>query len=169
MKGPACVLILLAPVLFATTTALPPLTQEGLIGVWEAVEETGSIAIGLYRMDIRKEPGESYLVKVRASGTERIVARLVSFQLHEGNVTLRYATAPQGVDKRVREFVVEGYAAGEGEIGAITGKLRSLRSWSYPESAHDVRFRKGAWTRLLGPVSETAEKLIQGERNKPTN
>jgi hypothetical protein len=172
MKTLWSMLMLMPVTLLGEVRAMPSLTKENLVGIWEAVP--GGDAVGMasavYRMDITKD-SESYLVAMIGPAPYcRFLCRLVESTVGDGKVMLRFRTAAEAEPTRVygdREYIIEGTGVGDSEGGAITGKLISRKNASYPETTQDIFFKKAPWTRDLQQLSKDAERAIENQRRKP--
>jgi hypothetical protein len=155
---------------FAETRSLPVLTQDALYGVWEAVVDDGSMATGVYRMEISRE-SPSYLVALIGPVPYcRFLAQLVDSEVKDGKVRLHFRTVLGAKPTRIygeREFVIAGIGSGDNESGAIKGTLRSLKNDDYPEALEPVFFKRPAWTQDLDRISKGAEGIIAEQRRKP--
>jgi hypothetical protein len=147
----------------AETRSLPNLTKEGLSGTWEAIVQDDSMAHGIYRMEFHKD-GSAELIQVFGTadgGREQFLGKLTSCQLKDGNVSARFVLMP-GHMNYYDWLEVQGTAVGEGDMGAITGKIHKHRTgtvlddWSEP-----VLFKKGSWLAYLLNASKRAEELIR--------
>jgi hypothetical protein len=167
MKATLLVLLATGSFVFATTWAAPPMTKEDLIGDWESVFDIGGRDVEFYRMEIREEPADSYLIRMDDRGASPLIARLVSSEVRAGNVTLRFAGEPSGADRIVRTFTIQGYVgASDATTATITGKVISHRASYWPEVEFAAIFKKGSWTRELDATSKKAEQLLSDRRAK---
>jgi len=153
--------ILLPVCVLAGATVWEPLTNDTLVGTWEAVMPIESTMVaGLYRMEIGKK-SESYLVGMIArpneSPWERFVLRVTASEVNDGKVALRFRGKYEG--KEV-EVVFDGSGAGLTDQGAIGGKFRFGDGKPFDGFAGDIWFKKGTWTRDLERISKEAERLI---------
>lgn len=154
----------LAPLLaFAETRSLDPLTKDGLPGVWEAIVQDESMADGIYRMELHKD-GSGQLIKVVGTadgGSERFFGKLSSCELKDGKIKARFVGDP-GHMNLCDYLEIQGTAVGEGDAGAISGKIVTHRTgtvldeWSEP-----VVFKKGGLAFYLYNASKKAEELIR--------
>jgi hypothetical protein len=161
----ACLLVI-PMIAFGETRSMPSLTEDKLIGVWEAVMGVESgMGTGIYRMDIRKG-AESYLIAVLAGSRSikdaRFLCRLTDHDLRDGKLKLRFHIIDK-IDPD-REFLLEGSAVGEDEMGSIIGKLTITGSRYFPNSNGEIWFKKGSWTREFSEASKKAEDLIEQQR-----
>jgi hypothetical protein len=158
--------------LSAETRALPNLTADNLVGVWEAIPSPDSVGMAnaVYRMDIAKD-SQSYLTAVVGPAPYcRFVCRLVDYELKDGRVKLHFHSIDGAEPTRIygiRDVLIEGAAVGEAQGGAISGTLKLAKTGSYPESSEPVFFKKGKWTREFERVSQDAERIIREQREKP--
>src|SRR6266550_1518021 len=167
MKASLLLLFAIASAVFAMTQAAPPMTKEDLIGEWESVFDIGGRDVEFYRMEIRKDPADSYLIRMDDGGASPVIAALSSSDVRAGNVTLRFAAEPSGPDRIVRQFSIQGYGAASGPSSAtITGKIILHRASYWPEVEFAAVFKKGAWTRDLDTISKKAEQLLNEQRAK---
>jgi hypothetical protein len=149
--------------LLAETRSLASLTKEDLIGTWEAIVQDDSMAEGIYRMEFHKD-GSAELIQVFGTedgGREQFLGKLTSCQLKDGNMSARFVLMP-GHMNYYDWLEVQGTAVGEGDVGAIAGKIHKHRTgtvlddWSEP-----VVFKKGSWLPYLLNASKKAGDLIR--------
>ena len=152
------------------TVSLPNLTQDTLVGTWEAVipTEISGITCGLYRVEIAKGPN-LYLVGVGfelGKMAVELVARGSDLEVSSGDVTLRFKTVPANEDIKAEEIVFKGSGVCEGELGAMHGTL-SIGGKPFGGFTGEIWFHKGSWTRDFQKASKEAEKHIQQLRANP--
>ena len=159
MRALLILLVLLPVQLRANTIATGAITPDTLVGTWEAVmpQDHSGAAIGVYRLDIRRDT-DSYLVaSYTTSDSPSLVARLVSSEVVDGHVKLRFAVVqPKESDP---ELIIEGSGGADQEGGRLDAKFSTLYG--------EVTFRKGAWTRVLESASRKADEFMQKLRNQP--
>jgi hypothetical protein len=163
----------------ATVVVDPPLTDETLVGVWEALNPQW--APHLWHMEINKNV-DSYLVEVSiglASDAEQtslrscVVRKLVFSEVRNGNVTLHFATTTKDSFDLWVTGIGEGTESRGGIDAALSGKrLDSIphqaKLWGSPEKGHYF-FIKGTWMRDLGKASEVAEIAIKEQPRSSSN
>jgi hypothetical protein len=151
---PLLAVIFCAASAVATQVVDPPLTAKTLIGTWEAL--MGEHPAVLWRMQI-SEKGDSYLSQITVGNTCCIVYRLLSSEISNGRVKLRFGDGSfkncSLVDyKPEGEIVIEGTGEGTTIRGAI--------------SAGSFHFFKGNWTRGIAEASKAAEESIKDRASK---
>lgn len=154
-------LLLLVPLtLFANTYAMPNLTKERLEGLWQAPVEDNSMATGVYLMLVSAK-GEAKLIQLFSNGNSMFFGRATSCDLADGQIKIRFTMDPEHV--QYYDWIeIQGSAAGEGDAGAIVGKLIKHRTntvldeWSEP-----VTFKKGRWLQNFATASKEAEKILR--------
>jgi hypothetical protein len=152
------------------TVALPNVTQDTIVGTWEAVvpTEISGISRGLYRVEITKERN-LYLVGVAfelgKTGVD-LVARGSDLQVSSGDVTLRFKTVQADEDTKAEEIIFKGSGVCEGEVGAMHGAL-SISGKPLGGFTGEIWFHKGSWTRDFQKASKEGEKRIQQLRANP--
>lgn len=147
----------------ADTRAVPAATREGLVGVWEAAAQEGSMATEVYQMIIPKE-GDAHFIHIVTAGKDRsfskFFGRATAIELANGNVQIRFIMAPEHIN--YFDWVeIQGYAVADKEIGAITGKIVKHRTQPRDEWSHPVKFKKGRWLRDLARISDEADRIIR--------
>ena len=158
--------VLLPISILADAKVWEPLTNETLVGTWEAVMPIESTMVaGLYHMEIRKD-SESYLVGMITAPNEpaweRFVFRVTASEVNDGKVTLHFRGKYEGKEA---EVVFDGSGAGLTEQGAIGGKFRYMNGQAFDGFSGEIWFKKGAWTREFDRTSKEAEKLIRSLRS----
>jgi hypothetical protein len=157
-------LLLIAVSALAETRAMRPATREGLVGVWEALVQDGSMATEVYQMIISKE-GDARLIQLVALPDDRsyskFFGRATSIDLLDGTIKLRFTMAPEHV--QYCDWVeIQGFAVAEGEGGAITGKIIMHRPNGPPhEWTEAVAFKKGPWIHDLERISNEADRILR--------
>jgi len=161
-------LILLIPVcILADTKIWEPLTNDTLIGTWEAVMPIESTMVaGIYHMEIGKD-SNSYLVGIITAPNEqtweRFVFRLTSAEVSDGKVTLHFRGKYEGKEA---EVAFDGSGAGLSDQGALGGKFRYMNGQAFDGFSGEIWFKKGPWTREMDRTSKEAQKLIQSLRSE---
>ena len=159
--------ILLPVCVLASPTVWEPLTNDTLIGTWEAVMPIESTMVaGLYRMEIRKD-GASCLVGIIALPNEppweRFMFHMTVSDVADGKVKLRFHGKYEGKEA---EVIFEGSGAGLAQQGAIGGRFTYPNGRAFDSFPGEIWFKKGSWTRDLERTSREAEKLIQARHNE---
>jgi hypothetical protein len=152
----------------AAVSVWEPLTNDTLVGTWEAVMPIESTMVaGLYRMEIRKD-ANSYLVGIIAlpneAPWERFAFHLTESEVVDGKVKLRFRGQYEGKDT---EIVFDGSGAGLAEQGAIGGRFTYKTGKPFDSFAGEIWFKKGSWIRDLERTSKESERLIQKLRGEP--
>ena len=145
---------------------MPALTQDKLVGSWEAVVQDRSMASGVYRMEFAAD-GSGYFVHVwDGPGGPRAfyIARLTECEVRDGNIRARFAPPPHQVP--YHDWIeVQGSAVAEEDRGAIVGTLIMHKDNSLaPDATEPVKFKKGSWMDALERAAKTAEEAIKDER-----
>jgi hypothetical protein len=138
--------LLAATSAFATQVVDPPINNETIIGVWEALWCENPAT--LWRMEINKT-GKSYLAQITV-GAACIVRPLVSSEIADGKVKLHFA-AVQGTGNLHGVDFADIWIIGSGEGTATRGGI----------DAGNWHFVKGSWTRDVAQASKTAEESIK--------
>lgn len=114
-------------------------------------------------MEINKN-GESYLALVfPPKGFYRAVFRLVSSDIKEGNIKLRFHNI-SGKKNALMDLWIEGKGVGHREDGEIKGTIAGNGE---NEEKQPVYFMKGTWTRMLAELSKIAEESIKTKSTYP--
>jgi hypothetical protein len=152
-------LLLWPLVTFAETRAMEHLTKEGFVGTWEAIIQDDSMATGVYQMVVPAK-GDARLIQLFAGGKSKFFGRAASWELADGKIKIRFTMDPEHV--HYYDWIeIQGSAVGEGDAGAIVGKLFKHRTntvlddWSEP-----VFFKKGRWVQYFDAASKEAEKTL---------
>ena len=134
---------------FATQVVYPPLNTETLNGTWEALVGQNPSFV-LFHMEINTK-GDSYLTQITVGDRCCFVYRLVSSQIINGNVKLRFGDGSMKdcslVHYKPEDILIEGSGTATRERGGIM--------------AGPFYFIKGNWTRDFGEASSIAEKAIK--------
>jgi hypothetical protein len=135
------------------------LTKDGLVGTWEAIIQDDSMAIGVYQMVVPTK-GDAKLIQLFAGGRSQFFGRATSWELADGKIKILFTMDPEHV--HYYDWIeIQGSAVGEGDMGAIVGKLIKHRTntvldeWSEP-----VFFKKGRWVQYFDVASKEAEKIL---------
>lgn len=143
----------------ATQVVLPPLTVETLRGTWEGLWSPGSPPnpTVFYHMEINKD-GNSFLAETSVGTRACLVRRLISSEVTDGKVKLRFASTSAADMPGVifPEVWIVGKGGGTEDDGMIEATLR------HNAGVEDqIYFVKGTWTRDLGEASKKAEEEIK--------
>lgn len=161
MRAFLVVISLLWPLaMFAETRGLEHLTREGFVGTWEAMIQDDSMAVGVYQIVVPAK-GDATLIQLSAGGRSMFFGRASAWELSDGKIKIRFTMDPDHV--HYYDWIeIQGSAVGEGEMGAMVGKLTKHRTdtvldgWSEP-----VVFKKGRWVQHLEIASKEAEKTLR--------
>lgn len=156
-------LLLLPAAVIAMAPAMPNLTREHFVGVWEAIVQDDSMASGVYQMLV-PEKGDATLIQLFAGGQSKFFGRAASYDLDDAKIKIRFMMDPAHV--HYYDWIeIQGSAIGDREGGAIVGKIIKHRAntvldeWSEP-----VFFKKGRWVQYLDVASKEAEKILHNAR-----
>ena len=148
-------LLVFARVGFATKDRHPPVTEETLIGVWEAISERDT---RVYRMEINRE-GDSFLAYAVPHGWSW-VCKLVKKEVKDGEVFLEFKSLKK--KSRVIRIKGEGVAGRDGarDEGVIVAEL-VMNPDQEPPNVWKLRFIKAPHIEELYGLSKSAEKAIE--------
>src|SRR5262249_37326577 len=134
-------------------------TKEGFVGTWEAIIQDDSMATGVYQMSVTTK--DAMLIQLFAGGKSMFFGKCTSWELADAKIKIRFTMDPAHI--HYYDWIeIQGSAAGEGDAGAIVGKLVKHRTntvldeWSEP-----VVFKKGHWVQYLDVASKEAEKTLR--------
>jgi hypothetical protein len=141
---------------------LPPLNNETIIGVWEAVPEDARL---LYHMEIKKK-GESYLALFfHPKSPYYSIFRLVSSNIKNGNIKLHFHLLFPKEDA-LTDLWIEGKGVGYAEDGNIKGTIAGNGEHQNKQA---ILFMKGTWTRRLAELSQKAESAIKAKNSEASS
>ena len=151
--------LLLAAQCLATEDPAPPITREGLVGVWEGIAGQKQ----LYRMELSSGDDGYLAFMADTDGRQQAaIFRLTSAIVSAGRVHLEFRNlaAESFASERAS---IDGSGFASDSIGGISGKL-IFRGGS--NDGFDIFFLKGAISRTLASMSKRAEQLIADARAK---
>jgi hypothetical protein len=90
--------------------------------------------------------------------------RLVSSEVHDGSVTLRFRRM-RNSDLNFEEFIITAKGQGDASEGYLTGKLR-VRKWHDDDYTEAVVFARPAWIGALPVLSKETEDLMRKARHE---
>jgi hypothetical protein len=153
-------IFLAAPTAYAWQDPPPPLTEETLVGTWEATPEDARL---LYHIEINKK-GDSYLALFfHPKSPYSSIFRLVSSEVKNGSVKLHFHLVSPKEDA-LTDLWIEGKGVGfGGESGEIIGTIADNGDNGEPDNKERIVLLKGNWTRRLAELSKKAEKAIKAQ------
>lgn len=151
----ALAVLVLAQAVHATKNRHPPVTNETLNGVWEAISERD---VRVFRMDINKE-GDSFLVFALPRG-RTVVYKLEKREVKDGEIFLEF----RGVKKSSNVIHVKGkgVAGNDGlrDEGAIDADL-IMSPDQKPLNVWELRFIKAPYIEQIHNLATSAEKAVE--------
>jgi hypothetical protein len=159
----ASVLVMWPLAAFGDTRAMDHLTRDGFVGTWEAIVQDDSMGIGVYQMKVPTK-GDAMLIQLFAGGKSKFFGRATSWELADGKIKIRFTMDPEHV--HYFDWIeIQGSAVGEGDAGAIVGKLTKHRTNTVlDEWSEQVFFKKGRWVQYFDVASKEAEKTLRGAK-----
>jgi hypothetical protein len=154
----ACLAVSLASHIAANEAGPPSITKKTLVGSWEAVSPYNPC---IYRLEIA-ERGPSYLVYILSR--HPIMFRLVSSEVHDGHVTLRFRRMRKS-ELNFEEFIITAKGQGDATEGYLTGTLR-IRKWHDDDYTEAIAFARPPWIGALPWLSKQTEELMRRARHE---
>lgn len=145
----------LVQVAHATKDRHPPITNETLVGVWEAISERD---IRVFRMEINKE-GDSFLVFALPRG-RTVVYKLSKREVKDGEVLLEFTAIKKS--SNVILIKGKGVAGHDGlrDEGVIDAEL-IMNPDQEPPNVWKLRFIKAPHIDLLYELAVSARKAVE--------
>ncbi|MEY2487361.1 MAG: hypothetical protein QOH39_3009 [Verrucomicrobiota bacterium] len=139
----------------ANETIFPPVNDQTIVGVWEALLEPPPAPLTLFRMEI-SATGDSYLSQTTAGNPDFVLFKVVPGDSKISNGTIAFHFHQVSSGPGAHDLWIRGSGTATATQGFIKCGIGN----------GDVWFVKGNWTRDLAAASQKGEKEIQRQHSK---